>query len=159
NEDGMFISSSSALKDAFGHFQLGGVCTKLSQILNNEMRISSRSIELGTTQRAAAHLQSLTDVNEAIEVGRQGVRYALSGVSEIMVIMERTSTEDNPYVIKYGKHPLSEIANLERIMPASMITPDGNGVTDEFIEYVTPLINGENTPKYHNGMQCFTKFK
>ncbi|MBN2604656.1 MAG: 6-phosphofructokinase [Bacilli bacterium] len=157
NEDGMFISSSSALKDAFGHFQLGGVCTKLSQILNNEMRISSRSIELGTTQRAAAHLQSLTDVNEAIEVGRHGVKYALAGISEVMVVMERTSTPDNPYVIKYNKHPLNEIANYERTMPESMITPDGNGVTDEFLEYVLPLIKGENTPVYKDGIQCFTK--
>jgi len=157
NEDGMFISSSSALKDAFGHFQLGGVCTKLSQILNNEMRITSRSIELGTTQRAASHLQSLTDVNEAIEVGRAGVNFALNGVTDIMVTINRVSSD--PYEVSFGKHPLSEIANFERVMPPEMLNADGNGVTDVFIKYVTPLIQGENAPVYKDGVQQFSQMK
>jgi len=154
NEDGVFISSTSALKDAFGHFQLGGVCTKLAQILNNEMRITSRSIVLGTVQRSAAHLQSLTDVEEAIEVGRLGVRYALQGVTDVMVTINRVSTV--PYVIEYGKHPLSEIANFERVMPPEMINKEGNGITPAFIEYVNPLIQGENTPMYKDGVQQFS---
>ena len=157
NEDGMFLSSTSALKDAFGHFQLGGVCSKLSQILSNEMRITSRSIELGTVQRAAAHLQSLTDVNEAIEVGRQGVRYAINGITDVMVTIDRVSTE--PYEVKYSKHPLSEIANFERVMPPEMINKDGNGITSEFITYVNPLIQGENAPMFKDGVQQFSVMK
>jgi 6-phosphofructokinase 1 len=157
NEEGIFIGSTSGMKDAFGHFQLGGVSTKLSQLLDNEMRIKSRSIELGTVQRAAAHLQSLTDVNEAIEVGRQGVRYAIAGITDIMVTINRISTE--PYKVEYGKHPLSEIANFERIMPPEMINEEGNGITQEFITYVNPLIQGENTPQYEDGVQQFSVMK
>lgn len=157
NKEGIFISSTSALKDAFGHFQLGGVCTKLAQILKNEMRITSRSIELGTVQRAAAHLQSLTDVEEAIEVGRQGVRYAIAGITDIMVTINRISTE--PYKVEFGKHPLCEIANFERVMPPEMINKEGNGITSEFITYVNPLIQGENTPLYRDGVQQFSVMK
>jgi len=157
NAEGIFLSSSSALKDAFGHFQLGGVSSKLAQIVNNEMRISSRNIELGTTQRSAAHLQSLTDVNEAISVGKTAVRYALKGESGVMVTIERVSTK--PYKSTCGKQPLKNIANKEKTIPRSMINKDGNFVNDEFIEYVMPLIQGENTPKYYDGVQHFSKMK
>ncbi len=157
NDEGIFLSSSSALKDAFGHFQLGGVSSKLAQIVNNEMRISSRNVELGTTQRSAAHLQSLTDVNEAISVGRTAVKYALKGESGVMVTIERVST--NPYKATCGKQPLNKIANKEKTIPKSMINKDGNFVTDEFIDYVMPLIQGENTPVYYDGVQHFSKMK
>ncbi len=157
DEEGILIGSSSGLRDAFGHFQLGGVSSKLSNILNSEMRISSRTIELGTTQRAASHLQSLVDVTEAIEVGKKAVQYAMKGDHGVMVTLNRKETED--YKVKYGKHDLSDIANIERVIPASMINEDGNGVTDEFVKYALPLINGENTAPYKNGMQKFSKFK
>jgi 6-phosphofructokinase 1 len=157
NEEGILIGSSSGLKDAFGHFQLGGVSSKLSNILNSEMRISSRTIELGTTQRAAAHMQSLTDVEEAIEVGRHAVQYALKGEHGVMVTMTREPGDE--YKIKYGKHPLSEIANIERVIPKTMINEDGNGVTQEFIDYALPLIKGHNTPMFKDGLQQFTKLK
>ncbi|AIO18550.1 Pyrophosphate--fructose 6-phosphate 1-phosphotransferase [Candidatus Izimaplasma bacterium HR1] len=157
DEEGILIGSSSGLRDAFGHFQLGGVSSKLANILNSEMRISSRTIELGTTQRAASHLQSLTDVTEAIEVGRKAVQYALKGQHGVMVTIERL--EGETYKVKYGKQPLEQVANIERVIPKSMINKDGNGVTDEFIQYALPLIEGENPPPYEKGMQRFSKFK
>lgn len=157
DEEGILIGSSSGLRDAFGHFQLGGVSSKLANILNSEMRISSRTIELGTTQRAASHLQSLTDVTEAIEVGKKAVQYALKGEHGVMVTMTRVDSEN--YKVKYGKHPLGDIANVERVIPPTMINADGNGVTDEFINYALPLIIGHNEPKFYNGMQKFSKFK
>ncbi|MCF7926879.1 MAG: 6-phosphofructokinase [Candidatus Izimaplasma sp.] len=157
NEEGILVGSSSGLKDAFGHFQLGGVSTKLSQILNSEMRIKSRTIELGTTQRAASHLHSRSDVEEAITVGKQAVKYALKGEHSIMITINRESS--NPYKVSFGKHKLSDIANVERKIPKSMINEDGNGVTKEFIDYALPLINGENPPPFINGMQEFAKFK
>lgn len=156
-EDGILIGSSSGLKDAFGHFQLGGVSSKLSNILNSEMRIKSRTIELGTTQRSASHIQSLTDVNEAIGVGRKAVEFALEGKHGIMVTIDRVSVD--PYESSFGEHPLNEIANIERVIPPSMINEEGNGVTDEFIQYALPLIKGVNTPKYKDGLQQFTILK
>jgi 6-phosphofructokinase len=157
NEEGIFFSSASAIKDAFGHFQLGGVSSKLAQIVNNEMRIGSRSIALGSTQRSAAHIQSLTDVNEAEQAGRKAVQFALAGDTEVMVTFERVS--ESPYTIEFKKHPLNMIANQEKKMPRSMINESGNGITEEFIEYALPLIAGINEPKFINGVQSFSKFK
>lgn len=157
NEEGVLVSSASALKDAFGHVQLGGVSSKLAAIVNNEMRISSRRIELGSIQRAAAHIQSLTDVEEAIEVGRQAVKFATAGKTDLMVTMTRENKEE--YSIKYGAHPLNEIANIEKTIPQSMINETGNGLNEEFLNYVMPLIQGINTPVYKNGTQTFTKLR
>jgi len=157
NEEGILIGSSGGLKDAFGHYQLGGVGSKLSNIINSEMRISSRTIELGTTQRASSHLQSLTDVNEAIEVGRTAVQFAVAGEHGIMVTILRKTGKK--YEVTFGKHPLKEIANIERVIPPSMINEDGNGITQEFIDYALPLINGHNVPPFHQGIQQFSKFK
>ena len=157
DEEGILIGSSSGLRDAFGHFQLGGVSSKLSNILNSEMRINSRTIVLGSTQRSASHLQSLTDVEEAIQVGRKAVQFAVKGEHGVMVTMSRK--EGDTYKIKFGKHPLNQIANIERLIPQTMINEDGNGVTQEFVDYALPLIAGENTPPYFNGMQKFSTFK
>jgi 6-phosphofructokinase len=156
NEDGILVGSSSGLKDAFGHFQLGGVSSKLSTILNSEMRISSRMVDLGTTQRCASHIQSKVDVEEAIEVGKQAVRFALKGEHDIMVTMERLDGEE--YKIKYSKHGLSDIANIERRIPHNMITEDGTNVTEAFIEYALPLIKGQNETMSENGLQRFANF-
>ena len=156
DEEGILIGSSSGLRDAFGHFQLGGVASKLANILNSEMRISSRTIELGTTQRAASHLQSLTDVNEAMGVGRQAVKYALKGEHGIMVTILRDKGEE--YKVTYGKHSLEDVANIERIIPAEMINETGNGVTEVFFDYALPLIEGYNSPQFTKGMQQFSTF-
>jgi len=157
NEEGLLVSSASALKDAFGHVQLGGVASKLSNVVNNEMRISSRLIVLGSIQRSSSHIQSKVDVDEAVEVGRQAVKLAVKGKTDLMVTIDREEGEE--YKVKYGAHPLAEIANVEKTMPASMINEAGNGVTDEYLKYALPLIQGINTPQYSNGTQTFTRLK
>ncbi|XFA98970.1 6-phosphofructokinase [Candidatus Izemoplasma sp. B36] len=157
NEEGIFISSSSGLRDAFGHFQLGGVASKLATTVSADLGIPSRSVEFGSTQRAASHLQSLTDVNEAIEVGIEAVKAAVNGENNLMVIMNRVS--DDPYTIEYKLHDLLSCANTEKKMPKSMINSKGNGITKEFLNYVYPLIQGENTPQYKNGIQQFSKMR
>lgn len=157
NEEGIFISSSSGMKDAFGHFQLGGVSSKLASTVSSDLGIPSRSVEFGSTQRAASHIQSLTDVNEAIQVGSQAVLASLSGKTNLMVTIERRSND--PYEVAYGLHPLSDCANTEKMVPRSMINKEGNGITDSFISYVLPLIQGENIPSFKNGIQQFAKIK
>lgn len=157
NEEGVFISSSSGMKDAFGHFQLGGVASKLATTVANDLGISSRSVEFGSTQRAASHLQSLTDVNEAIQVGEEALKAIISGKHNVMVVINRVS--DNPYTVEYGFHNLRETANVEKKIPATMINSSGNGVTQEFIDYALPLIQGENKNIFHNGIQTFAKYK
>jgi len=157
NEEGIFISSSSGLKDAFGHFQLGGVSSKLATTVSADLGIPSRSVEFGSTQRAASHIQSLTDVNEAIEVGRFAVRAVLDKKTNFMVVMHRSSKEE--YEVEYKLHALNQCANSEKKVAKSMINSKGNGITKEFLDYVLPLIQGENLPKYKNGIQQFSQIK
>ncbi|MFA7076298.1 MAG: 6-phosphofructokinase [Candidatus Izemoplasmatales bacterium] len=157
NQEGVFISSSSGMKDAFGHFQLGGVASKLSQTVSSDLGISSRSVEFGSTQRAAAHIQSLTDVNEAIRVGEEAVKGVIIGKNNVMVTIQRIS--DSPYEVKYDFHDLRECANVEKKIPANMINKEGNGVTQAFIDYAMPLIQGENENMFKDGLQQFAKFK
>jgi len=157
NAEGVFISSSSGMKDAFGHFQLGGVASKLASTVANDLGIPSRSVEFGSTQRAAAHMQSLTDVNEAIGVREAAVKGLLNNKHNVMVTIKRIS--DNPYKVEYDYHNLKECANIEKKIPKEMINKDGNGVTEKFIDYALPLIQGENKNIYNIGLQKFAKFK
>jgi len=157
NEEGIFISSSSGLKDAFGHFQLGGVASKLATTVSADLGIPSRSVEFGSTQRAASHIQSLTDVNEAIQVGRFAVQSVIEKKTNLMVVMHRLAKET--YEIDFRLHALNQCANTEKKVPKSMINSKGNGITKEFLDYVIPLIQGENLPQYKNGIQQFTKIK
>ncbi|MDD4184376.1 MAG: 6-phosphofructokinase [Candidatus Izemoplasmatales bacterium] len=157
NEEGIFISSSSGMKDAFGHFQLGGVASKLATSVASDLGIPSRSVEFGSTQRAAAHLQSLTDVNEAIAVGRHAVEAAVKGESDLMVAIDRLNND--PYEIGFSLHSLVKCANTEKRVPRTMINEQGNGITQEFLDYVLPLIQGENPPKFKGGIQQFSKLK
>jgi ATP-dependent phosphofructokinase / diphosphate-dependent phosphofructokinase len=157
NEDGVFIGSSSGLKDAFGHFQLGGVASKLVNLLMTDIGVSARSVELASTQRAASHLQSLTDVNEAIEVGRKAVQYAIAGETDVMVTIIRV--DDTPYRVAYASEPLKSVANKEKTLPREWINAEGNGITDAFLDYVRPLIEGENIPVYNHGVQSFAHIK
>lgn len=157
NEDGIFISSSSGMKDAFGHFQLGGVASKLASTVSNDLGIPSRSVEFGSTQRAASHIQSLVDVTEAIRVGEEAVKGVLNNKNKVLVVIDRVS--DDPYKVEYKFHDLKAVANKEKKIPANMINKSGNGVTKAFIDYALPLIQGENENIFKNGIQKFAKFR
>ncbi|MFH0993017.1 MAG: diphosphate--fructose-6-phosphate 1-phosphotransferase, partial [bacterium] len=151
---GNFIAASSGSKDAFGHTQLGGVCHKLASIVSDELGYSTRPCELSLLQRSAAHLQSGSDVKEAINVGRYGVRYALAGKTSVMVCMRRRPGEK--YAIQYFTHSLKDVAAVEKTVPRAMINEAGNFINPEFLAYVLPLIEGQNKPKFKDGVMQFT---
>ncbi|MGE4571567.1 MAG: 6-phosphofructokinase [Candidatus Izemoplasmatales bacterium] len=156
NELGHFVFAKSG-KDDFGHSQLGGVAAKLSELLSRELKLSTRSVELSSSQRAASHYQSMVDVNEAVGVGKYAVELALKNYSNLMVGIMRTSND--PYTVGWTSFDLSACANYEKKMPDTMINMEGNGVTQEFIDYALPLIQGEHKPKYRLGVQQFAKIK
>lgn len=154
NADGKFVGSLNQFKDAFGHMQLGGVAMYLGDILENKLGLSYRAIELSTIQRSASYIRSESDVVEAIEVGKKTVEAALKGESGKMVVMNRKDNES--YKIEYSLHDLKDIANQEKIIPASMIKNDIE-MTEEFFEYMIPLIKGEYKQQYVDGVQQFFK--
>ena len=154
---GNFISDMGGKKDAFGHTQLGGIASYLLNIVTNELNLKGRAIELSLLQRCASHIQSKVDVEEAIRVGEAAVRFAINGITGVMVTIIRNDSEI--YEVSYSYKNLSEVANVEYKLKPSMINKEGNNITDEFIKYALPLIEGINTPTYKNGLQSFTKFK
>ncbi len=136
--------------DAFGHKQLGGTADFLSQMIIREIGCKTRTVELSSLQRCAAHFASLTDVDEAFSVGAAAVHAALQGHTGCMVILKRVN--DDPYHCVTDLYDVSKIANVERTIPLDWIDLDKNMVTDDFAKYANPLIFGEIAPVMVNGM-------
>jgi 6-phosphofructokinase 1 len=108
-------------------------------------------------QRAARHVASATDAQQAYEVGVAAVQMALDGHNAVMATIDRIS--DTPYQYKVGMAPLAAVANVEKFMPRDFITADGFGITEACKRYLRPLIQGEDYPRYHNGLPVFATLK
>ena len=152
-KDGTYVSelaSASNYVDAFGHKQLTGTATYLANLITQELGCKTRAIEFSTLQRSAAHLASRVDVNEAFMVGGAAVKAADEGDSGKMVVIDRVS--DDPYQCATGIYDVHKIANGEKTVPREWITKDGTYVTEEFINYVEPLIQGDYPSVMVNGI-------
>jgi 6-phosphofructokinase len=147
DEEGEYLTASrrSLDTDKFGHKQLGGVGETLCGMIAEGLKIKARADKPGTIQRVSVVLASPVDAQEAYLSGAQAVRHAVEGKSGYMVTLER---EPGPaYVCGTGIVPLDEVANREKKVPREFISEEGNGVTREFMDYVTPLIGGP-LPEY-----------
>lgn len=136
--------------DAFGHKQMSGTAAKLAETVAAETGLKTRAIEFSTLQRAATHIASLTDINEAFQVGCAAVDAAEAGKSAMMITLDRNG--DDPYQCGTSAHDIHDIANVERKVPDEWITEDGSNISDEFVKYARPLIMGELTPLYVDGL-------
>lgn len=151
--DGRYVSELSGgadYVDAFGHKQLTGSATYLCNLISHELGCKTRSVEFSTLQRSASHTASRVDINEAFMVGGAAVKAADEGDSGKMVVIERVS--DDPYMSSTGIYDVHKVANEEKCVPRNWITKDGTYVTQEFVEYVTPLIQGDYPPIMVNGI-------
>lgn len=144
-------------KDSFGHAQLGGLAATLANIVKQKTGAKVRGIEFSLLQRCAAHLASLTDVNEAYLAGQMAVRYAVEGKTDYMVAFERAEGSDYKCNIKLIN--LTDVANTEKKIPREWINKEGNGLTEDFIKYALPLIQGESRLPIENGLPRFAKLK
>jgi 6-phosphofructokinase 1 len=157
--DGTFVSEAKAsATDGFGHAQLGGLATRLADAVKEKLNVKVRGIELSLLQRCGAHLASKTDVEEAEMAGRVAVESAIAGQTGKMVAFER-AYENGQYVCKTKLVPLTSVANAEKKVPESWITPDGSFVTDEFIDYVLPLIQGQPERPTEASLPRYAKLK
>jgi 6-phosphofructokinase 1 len=153
---GEFIAkSSSTVHDKFGHAQLGGVCNALKNLII-ESGITSRvkTLELGVTQRAAMHCVSKTDIDEAYNVGREAVKYSTQGVSGYMIGIRRV--QNNPYKSDTILVDPSKVANHVKYFPNEWINAEGNGVTEDAVNYISPLIQGMPELPMENGLPQYT---
>ena len=151
--DGRYVcelSGGADYVDAFGHKQLQGTAAYLAGYLGAEIGCKTRSIEFSTLQRSASHMASRVDVNEAFMVGGAAVKAADEGDTGKMVVIDRVS--DDPYMSAAGIYDVHRIANNEKVVPRNWVNREGNYVTDEFINYIEPLIQGDYQPFMVNGL-------
>ena len=157
--DGQFVSEVRAsVTDGFGHEQLGGLANMLAATIRRVLDIKVRGIELSLLQRCGAHLASQTDIDEAFLAGEAAVEYALDGETGKMVVFSRQNLDGN-YNCKVSLAPLSVSANAEKKVPREWINESGTYVSQEFIDYALPLIQGENTRKLENGLPRFARLR
>lgn len=161
DKDGKYISEYGSdmaqTKDSFGHAQLGGLAATLASIIKQKTGAKVRGIEFSLLQRCASHVGSLTDVNEAYLAGQMAVQYAVEGKTDYMVAFERAAGTEYKCNIKLIK--LDDVANAEKKIPREWINAEGNGLTEDFVKYALPLIQGESRPPLENGLPRFAKLK
>ncbi len=154
--DGRFLSDQG-LRDAFGHAQLGGVAPVVANIVKEDLGLKYHWSVADYLQRAARHIASKTDVDQAYAVGKAAVEMALKGHNAVMPSIERKS--DKPYRWSIGMADLRKVANVEKKMPAGFISRDGFGITARCRQYLSPLIKGEAYPPYRNGLPQYVTLK
>lgn len=151
--DGKYVcesASSNMLVDSFGHKQLNGTASALANVISNEIGCKTRAIEFSTIQRCASHIASLTDVNEAFIVGGIAVKAAFDGETGKVGIFQRLSNK--PYLMGTSIYDVNAIANVEKTVPQEWIINDGTGVSQEALDYMRPLIQGEIYPYMVDGL-------
>jgi len=159
DKDGKYISAetSKIARDSFGHAQLGGVADFLKTLIQEKVKIKTRTNRAGTAQRAAMHFASLTDRDEAYLCGQMAVRRAIEGVSGKMVSLVRESND--PYRCTTGLADLDAVANGEKKVPREWINERGNMPNQAFLDYARPLIQGEVPIVIRDGLPVYARLK
>jgi len=154
--DGRFLAEQGT-RDDFGHAQLGGAAPVVANIIKDALGYKFHWAVADYLQRAARHLASKSDVEQAYALGEAAVNMAMDGKNSVMPAIIRTS--NNPYQWKIGSGDLKDIANVEKMMPMEYISEDGFDITDACREYLLPLIEGEAYPPYKNGLPDYVTLK
>ena len=153
-KDGKYISAIENNQDIFGHSQLNGVGKTLERLVRKRLGIKVRSVEINVLQRCASHLASETDVREAFELGKQAVKLADKETAVMASLVRKKKSE---YCVEYGYVPIYEVANKVKNVPEEYISKNHNDVTEKMIEYLYPLIQGESSVQYVNGLPNYIK--
>ena len=157
NADGSFLAEQGT-RDAFGHAQLGGVAPVVANMVKQALGYKFHWAVADYLQRAARHIASASDLEQAYALGQAGVEMALAGKNAIMPTIERIS--NNPYQWQVGSAALADVANVEKTMPLDFISEDGFGITQKCRDYLYPLIQGEAYPDYdERGMPSYVVLK
>ena len=156
NPDGSFLAEAGG-KDAFGHAQLGGVAPFIAEMVKEKLGYKYHWAVADYLQRAARHIASKTDVEQAYAVGAAAVEFALAGKTAVMPAIIRG--KGKKYSWKIGEAKLADVANVEKMLPRSYISRDGFSITEEARQYFAPLVQGEDYPEYKNGLPQYARLK
>lgn len=154
--DGKFLAESG-FQDAFGHKQLGGVARLVADLITDRLGFKHHAAVADYLQRAARHIASRTDVEQAYRLGTAAVKLALEGRNAVMPTVVRVS--DRPYRWKVGVAALQDVANVERRMPREFISADGFHITPACRKYLSPLVKGEDYPAYRDGLPNYVRLR
>jgi len=159
-KDGKYVPElvADVAVDAFGHKQMGGTASVLADLLKNRLNVKVRPIEFSLLQRCAQHLASAIDVEEAFNAGVEAVKAACEGVTDYMIGFKRVM-KNGKYSCEYIRIPLEEVANAEKKVPLEWITKDGTGLTQAYVDYALPLIQGDCKAPLEDGLPRFAKLK
>ncbi|MEE3392583.1 MAG: 6-phosphofructokinase [Lachnospiraceae bacterium] len=155
DKDGNYISATDAHADTFGHSQLGGAAKNLEILVKNEIGVKCRSVELNILQRCAGHIASKADLDESIKLGQAAVHFAFEGNTDFIPVIKRMSNAPYWYNIELTR--IENIADREKCVPTDWITPEHNNVTQEMLDYIRPLIQGEVRIAYRDGLPMYIK--
>jgi ATP-dependent phosphofructokinase / diphosphate-dependent phosphofructokinase len=154
--DGKFLADAGT-RDAFGHTQLGGVAPVVAGMVQQAHGYKYHWAVADYLQRAARHVASKVDVEQAYAVGKAAVEYAIAGMNAVMPAIKRRSS--SPYRWQIVPVPLADVANVEKKVPREFVTADGFGITAACRRYLEPLIAGEDYPPYRNGLPAYVRIK
>ena len=150
--------SDSGLRDSFGHAQLGGVAPVLSSIINNKLKYKVHWAVSDYLQRAARHIASSVDVDQAYALGLESIKIAKTDINNIMLTIKNTSTKQN-YKWSISSTNLDNVANIEKMLPKSFIKSNNFEITNSCKQYILNLIQGEDYPTYQNGFPKYAKLR
>lgn len=156
NADGQFLADQG-LRDAFGHAQLGGVAPVIANVVKERLGYKHHWAVADYLQRAARHIASRTDVEQAYALGKAAVELALAGRNSVMPTVVREG--DQPYRWHIGETDLAAVANQEKKLPRGYISDDGFGISEAGRRYLLPLIQGEDYPPYRDGLPAYVRLR
>jgi 6-phosphofructokinase len=154
--DGRFLAEAGTT-DAFGHAQLGGVGPVVANMVREAHGYKYHWAVADYLQRAARHIASKVDVEQAYACGKAAVELAIAGRNAVMPTIVRKSSKPYKWVI--GHVPLAEVANQEKKLPRDYISPDGFGISAACRRYLEPLVAGEAYPPYKDGLPDYVQIK
>lgn len=155
DSNGKFICeyADEARLDTFGHKMLTGSGKMLENFVRDRFGVKVRSIELNVSQRCSGMLASAVDIEESVQAGIKGVKTALEGITGMMIAFKRTA--DSPYTMECVTVDVNEVCNKEKLFPNEWISKNGTDVTDDFLTYALPLIQGEPERKMEGGRPVY----
>ena len=142
--------------DSFGHMQLGGVSSRLANIVSDRLGYSTRPIEFSLLQRAGTLAITAVDQKEAIKVSEKAVKSIVSGKSGYMVIIDRKPGPVYKTSLKLKR--LHNIANVEHKLSEELLK-DIHGEGKLIREYILPLVKDTVKFKFENGTTAYTTLK
>lgn len=146
--DGTPVSASQT-KDKFNNVEFGAMggtsaAMAIHKMISDEFGFRGEFQITESLPMCAADRAVQLDIDEAYMCGQAAVELAKQGKTGLMVTLERDAGDG--YNCATGTAALNDVAVKAKPMPDKYINSEGNFITEEFLNYVKPLIG--KLPEY-----------